>query len=415
MKHGIWKRLLTTILAGMVTASSLLGSACAASPGNNMTILMYHDLTEDPNDTDSVTLTTERFRLDMEFLQEFGYTPLLSADLIAISKGEQAMPAKPVMITFDDGYRSNYEYAFPILQATGMKAVIAVITKNIQPAGADNANPNYFTWEEAHEMVASGAVEIGSHTYNLHNPQHQGNTAPDGINGVMRLPGESNAAYRQRVGSDLQNSMQLITLHTGQPQVLYFAYPYGAYDGWMQGLLMENGVAVSTLTNAGQAHPRTSLHNMPRYGVRMEQPVSALLQQKATASPATAQISVNGTPVTLPAYNIDGSNYVRVRDVAVLLRDLPGGYDVQWNAAMNRVELTSMASYTPLGTESAPLPAGNRTVYSIIEPTAADGMQHMVAAYNIDGNTFYKLRSLGSLCGFTVDWDDASQTVLVNA
>ena len=56
-----------------------------------------------------------------------------------------------------------------------------------------------------------------------------------------------------------------------------------------------------------------------------------------------------------------------------------------------------------------------RTVQSLIEPTAADGQLHMIAAYNIDGYTYYKLRSLGDLCGFLVDWDAASQTVQVIA
>ena len=56
-----------------------------------------------------------------------------------------------------------------------------------------------------------------------------------------------------------------------------------------------------------------------------------------------------------------------------------------------------------------------RTVKSLTEPTVADGVQHMIAAYNVDGYTYYKLRSLGDLCGFQVDWDDASQTVLITA
>lgn len=52
---------------------------------------------------------------------------------------------------------------------------------------------------------------------------------------------------------------------------------------------------------------------------------------------------------------------------------------------------------------------------SITEPTAADGSLHMIAAFNIDGCTYYKLRSLGELCAFAVDWDEASHTVLITA
>ena len=124
---------------------------------------------------------------------------------------------------------------------------------------------------------------------------------------------------------------------------------------------------------------------------------------------------VNGQPYTLAAYNIDGNNYVRVRDVAVLLKDTASGFDVQWNNETFQVELASFTPYTPLGTENTPLPEGKRTVQSIIEPTAADGTPHMIAAYNIDGCTFYKLRRLGDLCGFTVAWDEGTQTVQVTA
>ena len=313
---------------------------------------MYHDFTNDPNDTDSMTVTGEHFRLDMEFLREFGYTPLLPADLVAIQQGTMEMPENPVMITFDDGYRSNYDIAYPILPQTGMKAVIAVVAHNM--AAEDTGDPlrGHLLWSEMREMVQSGLVEIGSHTCNLHNSQYGGSSAPDGIDDVMRRRGESQSAYRTRVGGDLADSMKRITQNTGQTRVNYFAYPYGAYDSWMQPLLEENGIAVSALTHMGQATPMVSLHKLPRYGMKMENPASLLLRQTNTAAPTIATVSVNGVQSRLPAYYIDGSNYVRVRDVAALLMHTSSGFDVRWNSAQRRVELVSFTPYTPNGTES---------------------------------------------------------------
>ena len=232
MKVFLRKFLLSAVFAAILTGFS----TCYAA-GGKMPVLMYHDLTNDPAKTNSMTITGERFRLDMEFLKEFGYTPLLPADLIAIRQGAMELPEKPVMITFDDGYRSNYDIAYPVLQQTGMKATIAVVAHNM--AAEDTADPvrTHLLWSEMREMVESGLVEIGSHTYNLHNPQHKGNSAPDGIDGVMRLGGESKAAYRMRVGTDLVTSIELIRQNTGQAQVNYFSYPFGAYDSWMQPLL----------------------------------------------------------------------------------------------------------------------------------------------------------------------------------
>lgn len=413
MRRGFFQKFRRTAAAGLLAAWCLGGSASAAA--DTLPILMYHDLTIDENDTDSMTVTDERFRLDMEFLQEFGFTPLLSEDLLAIRQGSAAMPEKPVVITFDDGYRANYDIAYPILQQTGMRAIIAVVAHNIRTAEQASPTRSSMTWEELREMVSTGTVEVGSHTYNLHNASYGGNLSPDGIDGVTRRPGETESAYRQRVGGDLQKSIELIRQYTGQARVWYFSYPFGAYDPWMETLLEESGIYVSTLTYGDMANISWSLQKMPRYGIRMDNPVSALLQQTDTATPAQAAVSVNGQAHTLAAYNIDGNNYVRVRDVAALLKDTASGFDVQWNEGLFQVELASFTPYTPLGTENAPLPAGGRTVQSILEPTAADGTLHMVAAYNIDGCTFYKLRSLGELCGFTVGWDEQTQAVQVTA
>lgn len=407
-----WRKIRRMAAAAVLAIWSLC--TCASAAADSLPILMYHDLTQDENDTDSMTITVDRFRLDMEFLQEFGYTPLLPADLVSIKQGAAAMPQKPVMVTFDDGYRSNYDWAYPVLQQTGMKAAIAVVAHNIKNQQDAAETRGSMTWEELAEMSASGLVEVGLHTYNLHNPQYSGNAAPDGINGVMRLRGETEQAYRLRVGTDLKMGIDLIEQHTGK-EVLYFCYPFGAYDYWMPPLLTENGIKVSTLTNPGMASIASSLYNLPRYTINMGKSVASLLRQTEKAVPAQASVSVNGETSQLPAYNIAGNNYVRVRDVAVLLMDTESGFDVQWNEPQFRVELTSFTPYTPIGTENTPLPEGTRTVQSITEPTAADGGLHMIAAFNIDGCTFYKLRSLGDLCGFAVDWDEQSQTVMVTA
>ena len=120
-----WQRLVLFGLTGAFFVSCI--SCSAANTASKVPILMYHNLTNDPSAVTSMTITGERFQEDMEYLEYNGYTPLLSADLIDIRAGKEAMPERPVMITFDDGYRSNYDIAYPILQKTGMKAVIALI------------------------------------------------------------------------------------------------------------------------------------------------------------------------------------------------------------------------------------------------------------------------------------------------
>ena len=236
-----WQRLVLFGLTGAFFVSCI--SCSAANTASKVPILMYHNLTNDPSAVTSMTITGERFQEDMEYLEYNGYTPLLSADLINIRAGKEAMPERPVMITFDDGYRSNYDIAYPILQKTGMKAVIALIGKSIRANDNTEANRFFLKWNEAAEMADSGLVELGSHTYNLHNPQYGGLTAPDGINGIQRLKGESQAP-----------------------------------------LLQKNGIQVSVLTNTGTASIRRKLTDLPRYRITMDTKLSDILPANPNAS-----------------------------------------------------------------------------------------------------------------------------------
>lgn len=252
------------VLSALLVALNWGAGKAAAIP-----ILTYHDLTTDPAAVNSMVITVDRFRADMEFLQQEGYTPLLPADLLAIRTGKQARPDKPVMITFDDGYRSNYQYAYPILRETGMKATIAVIAANVRTE--EQPDRKMLTWAELREMVESGIIEVGSHTYNLHNPQTGGLYILDDSNGIERLNGESKTAYIIRVGHDLQYSMRLILQHTGQETVCYFAFPFGASDPWADALLEDLGLSVSVLVIPGKAIPLLGLQELPRLSVQMEQ------------------------------------------------------------------------------------------------------------------------------------------------
>ena len=102
--------------AAVLALTAGLAAGAAETQSSSMPILMYHNLTQDPNKTSSMTITDERFRLDMEFLESFGYTPLFPSEVEEIGEGKRSLPARPVMITFDDGYLSNYTIAAPILQ-----------------------------------------------------------------------------------------------------------------------------------------------------------------------------------------------------------------------------------------------------------------------------------------------------------
>ena len=131
------------------------------------------------------------------------------------------------------------------------------------------------------------------------------------------------------------------------------------------------------------------------------------------ARPSTHQIQLDGRSVSIPAYGIGGSNYFKLRDIAALLTDTPARFQVDWDAAGQKITLTTGQSYTPAGGELAP----GGGIDQIGHPTAAavrvDGRAPALTAYNLGGSNYFKLRDLGQALGFQVQWDEATRTVQI--
>ena len=257
--------------AAALALTAGLAAGAAETQSSSMPILMYHDLTQDPNKTSSMTITDERFRLDMEFLASFGYTPLFPSEVEEIGEGKRSLPARPVMITFDDGYRSNYDLVYPILREYGVKACISIIV--LMP---DLPTDNFCTWNQLREMTASGLVEIGSHSYRLHNLGGDGgNFESGGANGVERRPNESDADFQTRVLDDIQLSHDRIAEELGG--VTCFAYPFGCSDPDAKALVDEL-FPVTLMTTPKCADLAKGLHDLPRFTVTMKTDLEKLLR-----------------------------------------------------------------------------------------------------------------------------------------
>lgn len=127
-------------------------------------ILMYHYLSTPPADADiyrtDLSVPPDLFAAQLDRILADGYT---TVDLYALQEyltRGVPLPEKPVIITFDDGYRDNYENAFPLLRARGMVATFFVVTDFI-----DEERPEYLTWDMVREMHAGG-MSIESHSRN---------------------------------------------------------------------------------------------------------------------------------------------------------------------------------------------------------------------------------------------------------
>jgi len=225
-------------------------------------VLMYHHVVYDWQECNEMTVTTGRLEEDLQWLAENGYHTVLPRELAA----GLPLPEKPVLITFDDGYRSNYDLAYPLLKKYRAKASIAVMAYM-----QDNQAPNFLSWDMCREMAASGLVEIGSHGYIIHNlDTRMGNFVAGQANGVQRKEGESDIDFQCRVLEDLRCSYERIAAELGQPPT-YFAYPFGVTDPDADAFL--NGLfPVTVVTGPGKhaADLSHGLHGLPRFTVTMK-------------------------------------------------------------------------------------------------------------------------------------------------
>lgn len=220
-----------------------------------LVVLSYHDVREVlPASRDPYVMEAAELVNQFAWLKENGYTPVSLQQVLDARDGKAALPTKPVLLTFDDGYRSFYTHVLPLLQLFGYPAVLALVgqwTEN-PTAGVANAPAHapLLTWDEVRTVLRSGLVEIASHSHDLHrgvraNPQ--GNelaAATTRIYDPRAQRYEGDAAWETRVQADLRRSAELIEARVGvRPRAI--VWPYGSYTVATRRLAREVGLVVS--------------------------------------------------------------------------------------------------------------------------------------------------------------------------
>ena len=125
------------------------------------------------------------------------------------------------------------------------------------------------------------------------------------------------------------------------------------------------------------------------------------------------KVTLNGAKADLAAYTINSNNYFKLRDLAKALKGLDSEFEVKWNAAEQRIDLTSRTAYTAVGGEQAALPSGNKAATLTNASVYLDGKPLSLTAYSIGGNNYFKLRDLGDALGFGVDWNADTMTMIL--
>ena len=127
--------------------------------------------------------------------------------------------------------------------------------------------------------------------------------------------------------------------------------------------------------------------------------------------PTAATVIVDGAATAFEAYNINGNNYFKLRDLAFALSGSGKQFSVAWDGEANAITLTSGGAYEPAGGEMA---LGDGTAKEASPTTARvflDGRELSLTAYNIGGNNFFRLRDLMSALDIGVTWDGETSTI----
>lgn len=147
----------------------------------------------------------------------------------------------------------------------------------------------------------------------------------------------------------------------------------------------------------------------------VQQTIAALrVLTNPTAVVSSHKVTVDGEPVSLAAYEIGGNNYFKLRDLAQALSGTAAQFEVAWNGAAQRIDLTADTAYTPVGGELAALPTGSKAAALTKASVYLGDTALELIAYEIGGNNYFKLRDLGAALDFAVQWDGAAQTVAID-
>lgn len=134
---------------------------------------------------------------------------------------------------------------------------------------------------------------------------------------------------------------------------------------------------------------------------------------RLTATKSNAKLLINDREVEIPGYTVDNSNYYKIRDIAMLLRTTNSRFNVEWDSFLNAISISTGVKYTVVGGE---LDFDNSVMLEVEEnssPIYVDGDKLQLTAYNINGSNYFKIRDLGDMVGFEVDWDGDSQAIII--
>ena len=199
----------------------------------------------------SLSVTPEHFESQMKELVDGGYTTVTPDQLNRAIQGKEDLPAHPVLITFDDGYRDQYMHAFPILFDKHLKATFFIITDYVTGFQA------YMDIPMMKVMEHSGVATIASHTKS------------------HAMLGKYSDVRQQ---DEIFDSKKTLESLFGHP-INTFAYPYGSFTTTTQKFVQDAGYTMAFSTIPGTVHVPHALYELRRIRVMNQDHLVPLIER----------------------------------------------------------------------------------------------------------------------------------------
>ena len=196
-------------------------------------VLMYHSVNPVPNpEIRSLIVSPRTFEKQMHFLRAHNYHIVSLEELGRLIKDKARIPRNTVAVTFDDGYKDNYTYAFPVLKKYSIPATIFIIinevgrplTKELKPGDAR------LSWQEIKEMRSSGLIDFGSHT----------------LGAEPLVDKKTDAALKEQI----VDSKAFLEARLGE-RVDIFSYPGGLFNDKIKRMVKDAGYFCAVATSPG--------------------------------------------------------------------------------------------------------------------------------------------------------------------
>ncbi|MBX6394606.1 MAG: polysaccharide deacetylase family protein [Alicyclobacillaceae bacterium] len=229
--------------------------------GPAVPILMYHSISRNPSNP--LCKDPRDFAQEMEWLASSGFTAVTFADVFRAWAGQGTLPPKPVVITFDDGYKDNITAAYPILKQLGLRATLFVVVNFID-------KPNFVSWDDLVDAEKSGVFDVESH----------------GVDHV-----DFTALSPAQLAHQLQDSKAILEQHLHK-RVYVLCYPSGRFNAAVEAAARNAGYLMAVTTRPGWANPAQGLFSLHRVRVSGGETLLAFESQlgisssRAVAAPA---------------------------------------------------------------------------------------------------------------------------------